>query len=400
MSLQTVGLIGVAILFLAVILLIWALCKSSKENQELEMECVRYRAKLDSLKEQIRQLETEKLNLATSLTKTQAHSIEFQKRADLELAHSKWCDTTLLPLPPDTPERLHNNTLNFKNSLLVTPRSLSLYELHKRDNFSMPTSWELYWCLTHAAQTAIAHSKILVENAITEQFVQELKKQVQQLPSTTGNVRRSLNIAYSAIYSSAAPSLKEADVGADLLLIVAGTGLVSGGGARLLWIQAKKAAASANAYTLDCSYSNTKVVQLDELRKVNVPEKGSLAAYIQYSSKLMFIPALALSLYPEQHSGNSINLSEHGVRFQELATALLSLPVVGLGSFQKPRDVINFIKNAGKNKPLYVVGLTEGGYGRWNEKDIVNQVVSHYRGELGLSNLNKKSQEGGIGIEL
>jgi len=381
MNLELKLLIGFGLLICVLvygILRLWE--KLEERNVALLVLNGHHQANVKELAETKDSLKTERDNIRQAQTKIESvknKSISAEMRAS-------WCDPRLLEMPPGVPEKLHKSTLVHARYAL-NEKLGSFYDLRDRSSFKAAGQWELYWCLAHATKAAVISSLAKMEDGITADFVRTLELEAKKLPSMIDEAAPALQLAYSNIFEQAKPALKEADVGADVLLVVAGDNLVPSGGARLFWIQAKKARSSTAPYVLDCSYKNTKDSQINALRKVNVPERGSFAVYCQYSNALPFIPSFTLAVHTPADD-LKVDLAEHGVRISELISAYAGYRDKAVGVFADATAVTAFISSVAAGKPLYVVAATENNdryLQRWNAHTLVKQIALHYQRELG-----------------
>lgn len=384
MSFELKLLIFVGVLVGLVCLLTWwALSLHDKLGER--------RAEFLALGEHYRAQEKEIVDLKKTIRTEKANSQNAEGKLDdakkkLLLAGNResWCDPKFLEFPPGVPEPLHKSTLVHARYVL-NEKLGSFYDLRGRSSFRAPGQWELYWCLAHASKAAIASATVKMEDGITADFVRALEVEAKRLPTMIEEVLPSLQLAYSKIFEQAKPAMKEADVGADVLLIVAGDNLTPDGGARLFWIQAKKAR-SGGPYMLDCSHKNTSDSQIDALKKVDIPALGSFAIYCQYSSALTFIPSFALTSH-KPSADLKVDLAEHGVRIAELVTAFSAYQNPAITSFSDATAVTAFIGSISTGKPLYVVAATESEdqyLQKWNAHTLVKQIEQHYERELGM----------------
>ncbi|MBP1312800.1 hypothetical protein [Herbaspirillum sp. 1130] len=331
------------------------------------------------------------LQRAQIKTKLEVQQQEFDRSAQREA----WCDTRLLELPISTPTNFHQNTLGYAR-LALSDRNARMYDLRSRSQFKSKGLWELYWCLAHASRTANASTRIKIENGISGDFLEALTEHAKNLSSMLDNGTPSLQMAYSKIYEQARPGLKEEDVGADILLVVAGDNLIQGGGARIFWIQAKKAPDGASPYTIDCSYENTAELQLNRLRRVHQPNLGSFGAYINYTPKLSFIPSFSLTTY-NPIGDLKVNLGEKGARLPELVMAHSALKASSrTGSFSDAGAIVRFLQSVAENRPLYLVAATkhlDASRNPWDAQVLVNRISGHYRYALTRPTQNKNGPE-------
>lgn len=252
----------------------------------------------------------------------------------------------------------------------------------------------VYWCLAHAADVALKDVDRKVEDGITNTFVRQLTYQVQQAKFKLPTTALPLQLAHCCIYEQCQPAMKESDVGADLLLIAAGAGLVADAGARLFWIQAKKS--NDDPFNLNCRCKNKHGLQIDALLSVNKPQYGSFSLYLQYAEKLAYIPSVWLEVAVPPEGKNNIDLSLHGLRCQELIAALTAVKSDKIGVFSNTSEIIKFLNLSSGVKPLYVVIAADGstmGLERWESKSMLADIVDYYQKEFGLKMSPERTQE-------
>ncbi|WP_413460527.1 hypothetical protein [Herbaspirillum huttiense] len=299
---------------------------------------------------------------------------------EINQARDGWCNPRLLEMAADTPKEFQNLTLDYLRKTLINGHP-SLYDLTKQDRFKLSGQWGLYWCLTYASQAALRHTAQKIENGISNEFLSELKVQAANLSSTYDDNSSPLQIGFCAIYEQARPGLKEEDVGADILLIIAGKKLTPDGGARLLWIQAKRSIGDSNPYVIHCAHKSKGDYQLKLLRKVHQPDVGSIGLYINYNTSLPFIPSFSLSMHSPDLSLR-VDLAKTGARFSEVVMNHISSSSVSTGSnLATHSDVINFLQSIAPNKPLFVVVAAQNMSRyehQWNSNNLVKEISRHY----------------------
>lgn len=319
---------------------------------------------------------------------------------NLLMRQQDWCGGIALDFPPGTPRELHQRTISFVKYFLRSDFT-SFNDLLKASNFSAEEQWALYWCLTYAADAALKDAGRKVEDGITDTFIHHLTSQVQQAKLKLSATALPLQLAYCCIYEQCQPAMKEADVGADVLLIIAGAGLVADGGARLFWIQAKKP--RSDPFDLDCGYRNKKGLQFDALMNVNEPQRGSFSLYMQYAIDLPYIASFWLGQKVRPTEKNSIDLKLHGIRCQELISALSAVKANNIGIFSNEKEIIDFLKLKSESKPLHVVIAADGsakGVQRWPSKSMLENIVDYYEKEFGLKLAPEKNQEKDWGMDM
>lgn len=292
-------------------------------------------------------------------------------------ARRKWCLPQLVEFPAGTPVKLHQRTADCL-ATFVSP-SDSLFHVADPACVKCKPRWSLYWCLAHASAAAVRSAQALRdEDGISGDFLQALEHQSAGLGNVSTGESRRLQIAFNAIFQQIAPAMKEAQVGADILIIVAGRSLIPNGFARLFWIQAKRATGSA--FTLDYSQANTAgAYQVDALRKVHRPKMGSIGLYVQYARDIPYVPAVLVNELPTTKYTADLNIL--GVRLPELLVAYTG-NIQGVGAFADTDAILAYLDEVSEKKSLYVVTITDQGLER--EHELLATVSDYYEKKLGL----------------
>lgn len=319
---------------------------------------------------------------STANTKVQAKQAKEGQLRKAKAQLYELCDASLLALPPGTPVDLHNRTLDRASQLLKKPTT-SFQELIQREHYQCSGLWELYWCLARASQAAVKVLTVKEEDGISSRLIEILDASARKLLGIGAPYQRSLDLAFCQIYHQSVPAFKEVDVGADILLVIAGERLIDGGGARLIWIQAKK---SDTKFTVDCTYANTRGLQLEALKNVNDPAKGSFSLYLKYSTPLNYLPAFALEDHTPPADRLNVDLGIYGVRLAELVTSIASRETASAGSFAQPSEIIAFIDSVAHKKPMFLVCATGADEFEtvWKAPNLLEHLAQHYRRELGM----------------
>lgn len=337
-----------------------------------------------------------------------------QKLADAKTAYQlyqarlAWCvpDLVIIPPTPDipgypvVPERLQENIKSIGAALVHSP-SDSPFDLCHLERFIRPSQWALYWALAHAAHATIREAKTLTdENGLSDRFVDVLTQEVANLPHTTG-VNPPLELGVTPIFRKKKPAVKEDAVGADILLVVAGSGLLPTDGARLFWLQAKLNDTN-NPYLLDFwRPANSKgIFQYDALRALYQPKRGSLSLYTQYSPILPFVACVSVGEMPEKapptKALSKVDLRLAGQRLQELLTlATCDLPAIG--TFSTADEVLEFldIHTNGALLPLNVVSVCAKDDRRG--RSLLVEIQHHFEVEMGIVPKREKAPDIGLG---
>ncbi|QYF94833.1 hypothetical protein KY495_06520 [Massilia sp. PAMC28688] len=310
------------------------------------------------------------------------------RHVSLANAQQLWCKASLTELPPDTPDAIRRHTT--KDAATILRQAETLYDLIDPANFSTSAQWALYWCLAHASAAAITATQAAKrEDGISGDFLNELAAQARGLPQVSAET--GLQIAYNAIFEQCEPALKEAQVGADILLIVAGSSLVPDGLARLFWIQAKREKTSA--FKLHYEQANTGGYQVDALAKMSSEAQGSFALYMQYAGSLTFVPAVPVAKLGR--TSYTADLALLGTRLPEYIVA--SSAKANAGTFKNVKAILAFLDKASDNKPLYVVTISAGDRQRDKElTQLLTTVSDYYLEKLGMSKERNKGKDRGM----
>lgn len=343
--------------------------------------------------EQKQQLQQVRLTLSTRENEYTALKEAVQKRQE----RHDWCSPNLVEFPVEAPIYLQKRTVAYLQRLL-SPRA-SFFDLINPDKFSSAEQWGLYWCLARASSAAGIATTAKVEDGISRAFLDALTAEAKIASSflKDGN----LQIAYNAIFEQSEPAMKEAAVGADILLIIAGSSLVPNGLARIFWIQAKKAVTGAYPFTLRYGQKNAQGLQVEALSKVDVPERGSFGLYMQYSDSLSYIPAVRVSDLSWNDGKFVGNLSTCGVRLPELLVGCTcNFPDV-VGAFENTDELCAYLDEVSDMKPLYIVTVTSGDRECRREPvrgHLLSYISDYYREKLGLTRTHKRDRNNGVNM--
>lgn len=294
-----------------------------------------------------------------------------------------WQDPALAALPsfPPVPARFHERTLSLAR--VFAPGIATLVDLAGIEPFGKDEDARVfYWALARA--TSAAHRAAIdlkSEDGISSAFLNALADEIRQQSKSGGEA--SLQIGLCAIFEHVKPAIKEAQVGADMLLVVSGDTLVPKGGARLFWIQAKRETAS-NPYILNYHRppNADDITQCEALIRVHQVERGSFGVYALYSDQLPFVGSIFVSKKLAESSRDvdrcSISLANGGQRFQELIVAAAK-QAASIGQFETTNAVIEYLDHASRQSivPLKVVSV-HSGTGLLEPKRLVEQVEALY----------------------
>lgn len=243
----------------------------------------------------------------------------------------------------------------------------------------------LYWALAHAsrsAEEAIANLKN--EDGMTSDFVHALRKQLENAHRLLG---MQASVAVGQIFQNLRPALKEVSVGADLLVMVSGSGLVPRGGVRLFWIQIKRAA-EGSPLELDVYREPNAAgrTQLEALRTVHSTADGSFGLYALASSKHDFYASAPVSslnhVVPKNPLTCKVDLGNLGLRLQELLLALAWES--SLGEFKSGKAVLDYVDKLAAEQaiiPLAVLNVASG-YDMHASHDLVQQIKAGWEARL------------------
>jgi hypothetical protein len=236
----------------------------------------------------------------------------------------------------------------------------NLYDQFARENFKSNSAWGFYWCIANAcasAQNEIAqHTN---EDGISREWVSRLDQNLINAAQNHGiSGMHALEIK---IFEKVVPSIKEHEVGADILLIIAGN-LLPRGGYRAIWIQGKREANSPYTLNFLRTPNEDGRTQYEKLRVMEDRSQGSFAIYTQYST-LPFLISIQTADMPasEEIKGKAdkhkIDLSVNGIRTQELLCDIATS--TRYGEFDSATSFDSFISSITPAElPLKIIGLS------------------------------------------
>lgn len=326
-----------------------------------------------------------------------------QDAIQMQKAQIAWCVPDLAMIPPTpeipsspvVPNGIQANIQAF-GTALVRPHGSSLFDLCHLERFARPSRWALYWVLAHAALATIKEAKALTdENGLSDTFINVLAQQITDLPKVTGNCPP-LELGVTPIFQKKKPAIKEDVVGADILLVVAGAGLLPTEGARLIWLQAKLCE-TKNPYQLDYwRPANSKsIFQYDALRAMHQPDKGSLSIYTQYSSILPFVICASVGQMPAKapptQAESKFDMNLAGYRLQEYVTAATCAD--SIGTFATADDVLAFIKEKTNGSLLPLNVLTVCANDDPHARRLLYEIQHHFEVEMGIVPKREQTRE-------
>jgi hypothetical protein len=354
---------------------------TAESRQAAEEKVIQISKDWEDSQDIIADLRQQLSTVRSAFSSSNNENAQLKEQSRREQSQREWCSPQLVEFPVETPPKLHHHSLLHQS--MFVPDSTSLFDLTIPAKFRNTQQWALYWCLAHASHAAVTAAKAAKsEDGISRTFLDELKTQAKKLPTLTGEETR-LQIAYNAIFEQNEPAMKEAAVGADILLVIAGQSIIPNGFARIFWIQAKKA--SGGAFSLQYYRSNNNGLQVDALAKVHQPENGSFGLYTLYSKELAYIPSVFVNkLLPTEKY--VADMSAIGTRMSELLVSCTS-NFSDVGAFAGTDDLLAYLDEVSDMKPLYVVTITEEGR-EYSQKRLYNQLLStisdYYEEKLGL----------------
>ncbi|BCQ52326.1 hypothetical protein [Burkholderia gladioli] len=243
-------------------------------------------------------------------------------------------------------------------------------DLVKKECFVSPAHWALYWCIASASSFVCGNlGDADGEDGRTGTFLRYLASRMEHVGFELEDDAQ-IDIAVSPIWSVNNPVVKEAALGADLLLVldigngepVKGAAEEHAGGqtqpsrspcVQLFWMQAKLVEMEkcnvVEIYTLDygrekkASAKNTAAktaakaahndvaekqvaaqvakepeFQFERLNKVHDPASGSYAFYAQYANQIPFVPVVSVrDLDAPTKKEHKASLIAKGARFAE-----------------------------------------------------------------------------------
>ncbi len=244
----------------------------------------------------------------------------------------------------------------------------------------------LYWALTHASVRGFkAILNLDKEDVMTSDFVTELST---QLARATNLIDSTLDVYAGEIHKKLKPALKELAVGADLLLLISGKGLIPQGGVRLLWLQFKQTTDRVKPFELNV-YRAPNVsggTQLDALRNAHQPALGSFGIYALASSAYRFFASIPVNdlqhVLPTAKPTCKVDLAQDGIRLQELILKLSSDPAHGqFGTKAAVMQFVDTLASRASIVPLAVLSVSSGKE-LVPAKDLVQQIKEAWDGRL------------------
>lgn len=371
-----------------------------------EEELLAANQKISQLSEILQRLKISSANLDSQLKEARLALSRVEDKYEQQVGRGKlmrkqldWCSMRLVEFPIETPVNFQKNTLINLESFLGGGARFS--DLGDPSKFSSPAQWLLYWCLAHASNAAVeATSGAKNEDGVSRAFLDELSQQAKTASSFLDGAG-GLQIAYNAIFEQCEPAMKEAAVGADILLIVAGNPLISDGLARVFWIQAKR---SDSGFNLRFDQENKNGLQVEALSRVHDPIRGAFGLYVQYAKELPYVPSVPVSKLSWTDGKYSADLSAIGVRLPEFLV-MCTGKCRNVGSFADIGALKAYLEEVSEMKPLYIVTAMADGpeYSQKLSKNhLLSTISDYYREKLGIakSHQREKGRERERGFDL
>ncbi|MCK7495811.1 MAG: hypothetical protein MZW92_36205 [Comamonadaceae bacterium] len=220
------------------------------------------------------------------------------------------------------------------------PNVRTMTSLAEKSAFRDPSLWALYWVVAHGA--AAIRERLpegINENGLTVAFVAALDDAAKEYRKLFAEAI-DLEIGTGKLFEYTSENQQEVDTGADLVLVLSGKQLIPGGGARLLWVQAKKRSRTDNPWLLSYRQQNSKHgTQCAALMRRHDPARGSFGSYVNYAESVPFVAAVPVELLAA--NGTSANVAEVGIRLQE--HVLSRITAANVGQFTSAEDVFDFL---------------------------------------------------------
>lgn len=275
-----------------------------------------------------------------------------------------WCDPDLASFDADTP--LGIRTRSRQCASVFAPNINALTQLRAIGSFVSPVLWGIYWSIARSASKVCWEGwDSLGENGLTNVFVSALKDAVEEANGLLDEDAQ-LVLATSAILDHKIPAVKEAKVGADLLVLIDTNdgelpGFSPAPAIRLFWLQAKsldpEVIKTNTIFTLDYSRENSHGRQVDALKKVHAPERGSFGFYAQYARQIDFVPVVSVDKLSSAAAGNfEADLQAEGTRFQEWLVSRLKTTAQN-AAFANFDEVKAFLDACSGDLPFVIVTI-------------------------------------------
>jgi len=143
--------------------------------------------------------------------------------------------------------------------------------------FVFGPTYDLYRILQSAANACYGKPS-LKEDWLTEEFVKRLE--LLEATAEQAGAEFTVLLKMYAVMKHKVPAIQEAQVGADLALIVAGESLLGHAGAKVFWVQAKQPTSTNFQVKVAQDNASCEFRQISSLIQLHSPASGSHALYL------------------------------------------------------------------------------------------------------------------------
>lgn len=247
-------------------------------------------------------------------------------------------------LPPGMPAEVARNTLLAAEHLLKAP-PISLADLRDPRNFRTLSQWSAYWLVSHAAQAAAAFAQYGNENGCSNALLNRLQVGTSEQRHFLGEQANGWALGHIGLFNFRKHAIQEGQFGADILLVMAGEDLIGTHGAKLLWIQGKRAPDNSPC-TLDFHHQDTMGnVQVEKLWRAKDESAGSFALFALYAMAHPYVLSVDVRVARDawrEKREKSIDICRTATRIQEHVFAIVRK---NSNSMKQPKDVLHFLSN-------------------------------------------------------
>lgn len=291
---------------------------------------------------------------------TDRHTLELAnvcRAQQVAAAQREWCPAQFAELPAELRRRCPRLVEATDDALrcAVMPEVRCMSMLVNQHSFRSASMWALYWVVVHGAEAV--RERILDginEDGLTTAFAAAISNATAEYQRRFSN-NIDLQIGFTKLYEHAGENLQEVDAGADLVLVVSGNQLTPGGGARLLWFQAKRRRRPDNPWRLAYGQENSKHgTQCAALKRRHSPAQGSFGSYVNYAEGVPVVAAVPVELLDEK--GTSVDVNDVGIRLQE--HVLSRATAVNAGQFTSAEGVFDFLTEEDSSSGLPIEVMT------------------------------------------
>lgn len=346
-------------------------------------------------------LRKEKTSLERSVLELRDKLADVIKAQDISSKIREWC-ALKLALPahyPPVPQTFVANTLHSLR-MCLNKQNAAFDDSCTMSSFQSPAAWGLYWVLANAVKTICPHIAAgrTNEDWLTSCLLQEIKQEAKRLESF--KTKASLEISTSPIYASVKRTaddrtVTERQVGADILLMLAGKDLVPNEGIRIFWVQAKRNNEDSDPYVLNYwrqaageEKYPSKLRQYEIIQGRHRPDKGEFALYMMYSPELSVLPTIPVSKiqfapHTATRSQCEADLAQDGERLQEFLVRWATDGAMETGQFSTSgltAHLSEVTKSSGI--PHHLVQVHPAGDGRAQAQ--LQEVSEAYQAALGI----------------